>query len=70
MKKLSDIIFLIRFKLMPNKFKEGSWLVMNGDFTNIGDMWRKSTKKGVWFIPRIEYHKNNFKDTVRKVLMK
>jgi hypothetical protein len=40
---------------MPSDLKKGSWLVVNGDFINIDELWRKSRKKDVWFIQRIEY---------------
>jgi hypothetical protein len=39
---------------MPKEFKQGTWLFTNGDAINLGDFWRKSTKKNTWFLPRIE----------------
>lgn len=56
---MKDLIFKIRFKLMPKEFKEGSWFVVNGNFLNIGEMWVKSKKKGWWHIPRIDYDSNS-----------
>ena len=53
---MKKIIFWLRFKLMPSEFKKGTWLFVNGDAMNMGDFWKKSsTKKGIWFIPRIEW---------------
>ena len=56
--KLQRLVFKIRWYLMPSEFKTGSWLFFGDkekstqiDITNL---WRKSSKKGIWFIPRIE----------------
>lgn len=57
MKYIREIQWWLFRKIMPRDLKEGTWLVEGAEqWINVTDMWRKSTKKGVWFIPRIEYH--------------
>lgn len=51
---LQDLIFKIRFSLMPEQLKHGSWLVFDGMFMNIDDCWKEDKKKKVWYIPKIQ----------------
>lgn len=53
--KISKAIFSLRWKLMPDEFKKGSWLFINGDALDIGDLWLKSKKKDTWYMPTMEF---------------
>ena len=57
MTKIKDFIFWLRWKLMPKELQEGTWLLIDGDGTNLNNMWRKGREKGDWFLPRITIHK-------------
>ena len=51
---MKNLLFRIRYALMPNEFKKGTWLFIGGSQMNLDEMWRKSKKKGWWHIPRID----------------
>ena len=61
MKMFKDLIFKIRYWLMPNEFKHGTWLSIEGNYTNINELWIKSKKEGWWEIPKIEWKPKNNK---------
>ena len=65
---INDKIFSFRYWLMPREFKSGTWLTWDGDFINLGEIWRKSRKKGVWFLPRIEWRSPSQKKIMEEMV--
>lgn len=58
---MNNLIFWIRWQLMPRELKKGTWLIMGDEAINLSEYWRRSTKKKTWFLPRIEW-KDNIND--------
>lgn len=55
---MNNLIFWIRWQLMPRELKKGTWLIMGDEAINLSEYWRRSTKKKTWFLPRIEWRDN------------
>ena len=52
---MKSLIFKIRYWLMPSELKSGTWLLNNGNASNMSNWWRKTKKKGYWKLPDVVY---------------